>query len=125
MAIGASTSDVGAGALRELYAWDQRIEIEDGAGNTVGEWHEVFRAAAGRVALKGGEAVLASRLEGRQPHLVTIRNSVNAALVTPDWRCRDVRTGKAYAIVTHDIRPRKDYVDMIVSEGIADAEAPS
>ena len=124
MGIGANISDVGAGALRELFAFDQRITIDDGYGNTQGEWHEVFRAATGRVAFKGGEAVQASRLEGRQPHLITIRNSTNAALLTPDWRCRDTRTGKAYAIVTHDVRPRKDYVDMIVTEGIADAEAP-
>lgn len=122
MAIGANIADVGAGALRELYAFDQRIQQDDGYGNTVGDWQEVFRAAVGRVALKGGEAVQAARLEGRQPHLITIRNSVNAALVTPDWRCRDIRSGKSYAIVTHDVRPRKDYVDMIVSEGIAGAE---
>lgn len=125
MAIGANLSDVGAGALRELFAFDQRIVVDDGAGNEIGEWHEVFRAAAGRVALKGGESIQAARLEGRQPHLLTIRNSTNAALVTPDWRCRDTRTGKAFAIVTHDVRPRKDYVDMIVSEGIAGAEVPA
>lgn len=124
MGIGASTSDVGAGALRELFAFDQRILIDDGYGNQVGDWQEQFRAATGRVPLKGGEAVQASRLERRQPHLITIRNSTNAALVTPDWRCRDVRTGKAYAIITHDIRPRKDYADMIVSEGVAGAEVP-
>ena len=123
MGIGANLSDVGAGALRELFAFDQRINIDDGYGNEKGAFTEVFRAAGARLPLKGGEAVQASRLEGRQPYIVTIRYSVNAALVTTDWRCRDTRTGQAYAIVTHVPRGRKDYVDMIVSEGIADAEA--
>lgn len=122
MGIGANTSDVGAGALRFLFAFDKRVGVDDGYGNTTGDFSEVFRSAAGIVGLKGGEAVQASRLEGRQPYLLTIRYSAAAAQITTDWRCRDIRGGKTYAVTTHVPRPRKDYIDMIVVEGIADAQ---
>lgn len=122
MGIGANLSDVGAGALRELFAFDKRLGVDDGYGNDTGDFHEQFRDAAARLPLKGGEAAQASRLEGRQPYIVTVRYNARTAAVTTDWRCRDVRTGQSYAIVTHVPRGRKDYVDMIVSEGIADAE---
>ncbi len=122
MGIGANTSDVGAGALREIFAYDRRIQLDDGYGNITGDWQEQFRAATGLAPLKGGEVVLAARLEGRQPYIATIRYSTSAALVTTDWRCRDVRTGATYAVTTHVPRARKDYIDMIVTEGIADSQ---
>lgn len=123
MPIGANLSDVGAGSLRELFAFDKREFVLDMYGNQTGAFAEQFRDAAARLALKGGEGVQASRLEGRQPFNVTVRYSALTASVTTDWRCRDTRTGQNYAIVTHVPRARRDYIDMIVSEGIADAEA--
>lgn len=125
MPIGANLSDVGAGSLRELFAFDARPLTIDGYGNQEGDFAEQFRAATALQSLKGGEAVMASRLEGRQPYIATIRYTPASALVTPDWRCRDVRTGVTYAITTHVPRPRKDYIDMIIVEGVADAQVTS
>jgi len=124
MATGAFRPDTraGAGPLREKFAFDERTVIDDGAGNEIGTWTERFRTAAGLLALRGGEAVQAARLEGRQPYIATVRYSSKAAAVTTDWRCRDVRTGKAFAITTHVPRPRKDYIDMLIVEGIAGTE---
>ena len=117
---GAERATVGAGQLREKFAFDKRAEIDDGAGNTTGDWQEQFNCAARRESLKGGEAVMAARLERRQPYLVTIRYSTSAGLVTPDWRCRDARTSAHYAITSVVVRPRQDYIDLIVIEGPAD-----
>ncbi len=74
------------------------------------------------MALRGGEAVQASRLEGKQPYLLTVRYSAASAAVTPSWRCLDTRTGQTYAIITHVPRSRRDYIDMLISEGVADTE---
>lgn len=117
---GAERGTVGAGPLRELWAFDERITIDDGAGNTQGEWQERFRCAARAETLKGGETVMAARLEGRQPYAATIRYSAKSALVTSDWRARDVRSGVTFAISTVTTRPRRDYRDLIVIEGPAD-----
>ena len=123
--IGANVSDVGAGSLRELFAFDKRPLTPDGYGNSEGDFAEQFRSALGLQSLKGSEAVMASRLEGKQPYIATVRYSAQTAQITPDWRCRDVRTGKGYAITTHVPRSRKDYVDMIIVEGVADAQVAS
>lgn len=108
----ATYADVGAGPMRESFAFDCREGVEDQYGNVVGEFVEQFRCAACADALKGTESVMASRLTGVQPYVVTIRYSTQAAQVTPAWRARDTRAGIAYAIKTVVPRPRKDYVDM-------------
>jgi head-tail adaptor len=122
MPIGANIADVGAGSLRELIAFDERIDIDDGAGNTTGAFVERFRRYGAFLALKGTEVVMASRLEGKQPYVVTVRLDERTRAVTPDWRIRDVRTGVAYAITTHVPRPRKDYIDLTCIEGVADTQ---
>lgn len=116
---GADRATVGSGALRELFAFDKRLEISDGAGNTVADWAEQFQCAARRESLKGGETVMASRLEGRQPYIVTIRYTASSGLVTHDWRARDARSNAEYSIKTAVARPRKDYIDLIIVEGPA------
>lgn len=111
--------ETGAGPLREYFAFDKRTTIQDPYGNTQGDWEEQFRAAAGLVWLTGGEAVRAARLEGIQPISLTIRNGPRAAMITPDWRCRDLRTGKVYAIKAVAVRQNRSYRDLIAVEGEA------
>lgn len=122
MPIGANVADVGAGSIRELLAFDKRVNVDDGHGNTTADFAEVFRAAGAFLALKGSESVMAARLEGRQPYIVTVRHSAATAAVTTDWRIRDVRSGAAYAITAATPRARKDYIDMICTAGVADAQ---
>ncbi len=117
---GAERSTVGAGILRERFAFDRRIVTDDGAGNTSGAWLEQFVTAARRESLKGGEAVQAARLENRQPYLCTVRYTPRTALITHEWRCRDTRTGIVYGIASLTTRPRLDYRDMICTEGPAE-----
>lgn len=117
---GAERATVGAGPLREKFAFDARVWTDDGAGNTSGDWLEQFVTAARRESLKGGEAVQAARLEDRQPYLVTIRYSAKAALITHEWRARDTRSGVAYGLSSVVVRPKRDYVDMIATVGPAE-----
>lgn len=120
---GAERATVGAGPLRERFAFDARVEIDDGAGNTVGEWLQQFVVAARREALKGGEAVMAGRLENRQPYLVTIRNNPLTARITHEWRAREVVNGvtvATYGIASLATRPRRDYRDFIATLGPAE-----
>lgn len=112
---------MGAGKLRELIAFEVRQNLDDGFGNEVsGPWQEQCRANAERLPLKGGEAVLASRLQGKQPYLLTVYWNLATSQVTPDWRAVDVRTGAVYAIQTAVARERRDYIDMMCVEGVAE-----
>ena len=66
------------------------------------------------------ETVTAARLSGKQPYLVTVRHAGNTSQVTTDWRAVDVRTGKSYAIASAVPREKRDYIDMLMVEGLAE-----
>lgn len=108
-----------AGQLYQTVAWDERTLVDDGFGNTEGAFAEVFRCRAGFTYLRGSEAVIASRLEGRQPIVVRVRATSETRQIEPDWQMREVNTGKAYAVrsiaETHDRR----WLDVMVEAGVA------
>lgn len=111
----------GAGPLREVFAAESRQRIDDGAGNeTSGPWVEQFRLEAGIEARRGGESIIAGRLQGTVTYILSTRYSGNAAQITTDWRLRDARSGQTYNVLTAIPRPRRDYIDFDVQAGGAD-----
>lgn len=82
-----------AGRLTEHYAFQSRQTEDDGAGNEEGEWITRFTDRAGRLFLRGGEGVIAARLESRQPVVIRVRNSRRSREITADWRVVDIRAG--------------------------------
>ena len=108
-----------AGDLFFRVAFDKRVEIDDGAGNTVGEWQEQFQCRAGYTHLRGGESVMADRLQGQHTQVIFVRRSSASRQVTTDWRVRDVRDGKSFNI--RDITPTDDrlWLDFLCQSGVA------
>lgn len=112
---------MGAGKFRDLLAFEVRQPIDDGMGNEIsGPFQEQFRDHAEMAALRGSEAVMASRLGGKQPFLVTVRCHTNTLRITTDWRAVNARTGAVYAITTAVARPKRDAIDMTCIEGVAE-----
>lgn len=110
-----------AGKLNRRLRFEARAEVNDGAGNMVsGDWAHEFDAWANLSMLRGGESVLAARLESRQPAIVTIRNSRNARRVNSDWRIVDSRDGRIYNIRENpkESSDRAD-LEMLVEAGVA------
>jgi len=87
-----------AGRLDRRLAFAVRREISDGAGNTVGDWVYQFTVAAWRKWLRGGESVMAARMENRQTAVLTFRDSAQARMVDNEWRATDTRDGRVYAV---------------------------
>lgn len=108
-----------AGQLKELFAFDRRNDVADGYGNTQAEWVEQYRSPARRQMLRGGEGVIAARLQGSQPAVITIRSCVAARAITTDWRARDVRTGETYNVRTVSSSEDRSYIDLLVEKGVA------
>lgn len=108
-----------AADLQHRVAFDQRIIVDDGYGNTVGDWKEQFRVFAGFTHLRGGETVIASRLQGQHVQVIFVRSSAQTRKVTTEWRVRDVRTGVSYNI--RDITPTHDriWIDFLTQSGVA------
>lgn len=114
--------------LIERVAFDSRQEIDDGAGNFEGKFVQVLECRAAFVYLRGTEAVIAARLEGRQPIVVRVRRNSMTNKIEHDWRMRDLRngawdgehwTGPTYAV--RSIIPTEDrlYLDIAVERGVA------
>lgn len=82
-----------AGLLDRRLDFEAPRQIEDGAGNYVDGFVLQFSQAASVKYLRGGESVLASRLNATQPVIVTVRRSVQSAAIAPDWRIVDKRGG--------------------------------
>lgn len=112
---------IGAGELRERVAFDQRVELDDGYGNTVGNFVEQFAVSARVRPLKGSEAVQAARLAGQQPVVITVRMSRQVRGVGPHWRARNTRTGAVYAITAPpaNMDERGAFLDILATVGEA------
>lgn len=109
-----------AGKFVYKMQFSQRIEQDDGFGNTVAGWHVEFEARCGIMFLKGSEAVTAARLEARTPIIITLRNSAKARSITGEWRATDCRTGVVYQI-KETPRPTDDRstLEMLAESGVA------
>lgn len=83
---------------RDLYhrvAFDAPDAVADGHGGIETGWNVAgaVEARAHFRFLRGGETVQAARLAGKQPVVVTIRNSTAARAITTGWRMRDLSIG--------------------------------
>lgn len=108
------------GQLRESIALSKRSLIDDGYGNEVTGPFEVQATVPARVVgMKGQESVVAGRLQGIQPYVITIRNAGPAASVTTEWKATNTRSGVEYAIRSIIVDERGDYADLLCETGVA------
>ena len=112
-----------AGKLTERVTIARRIEINPDApndyGNTVADWADEGTVSAEYIHLRGGEAVMAGRLQGRHPQIVRVRASALTRQVETHWRVTDARTGTHFNVrdVTPD--PGRAWIDWLCEVGTA------
>ena len=109
-----------AGALREIVAFESRTALDDGYGNEIaGPFAEQFTANAQITPLRGGESVIADRLQGTQPVVITVRYNPHALTVRDDWQARNVRTGEIYQIKSGANQDEKrQYMQFMAVRGV-------
>ncbi|EAQ34478.1 hypothetical protein NB311A_12072 [Nitrobacter sp. Nb-311A] len=97
----------------------KRVEQDDGYGNTVSDFATQFTVRAAFVHLRGGETVIASRLENKHPMIVTLRSSTQTRQINSDWRLVDARDGTAWAV--RDVTPETDrqWISLLCERGVA------
>lgn len=110
---------LGAGDLYYGVAFDKRAEVDDGYGNTVSDWQEQFQCRAAYRHLRGGESVMAGRLQGKHTQVIIVRASSQTRQITTDWRVRDTRSGEAFNIrdVTHETN--RQWISLLCEKGVA------
>lgn len=97
----------------------KRSVANDGYGNHEGDFATQFTVGAAYKHLRGGEGVLAARLENRHPNLITVRSSAGTRQITADWRLVDARDGTIWAVkdVTHETD--RSYISLLTESGVA------
>lgn|SRR5262245_47605635 len=107
------------GLLKERIRFEKRTETDDGYGNKEGHWIVEFIVWAAKRNLTGGETVMANRLAGRQPAVITVRNAMWTRQISTDWRAIDVRTGEIYNV--RACTPSQDHahIDILCETGVA------
>lgn len=108
-----------AGQLTHRAKFQRRAQQDDGYGNTVAVWRDLFTRWCNVRFLRGGEAVLASRLEGRQPVIITVRSCSQTRAIDSDMRC--IIDGRIYN-VRELPRPSQDRLrlEFLAESGVAD-----
>lgn len=112
----------GAGRLDQRLSFYERVEVDDGHGNTVAQWQFRFSQAGNhKWILRGaGEAVMAGRLTGHKYVTFTIRRSEQAKAITNDWRVDNERDGQQYAIrETPRLSDDRGYIEFLCESGVA------
>lgn len=116
-----------AGRLNWRLQFQAPDEREDGAGNSTDGYLPQFTMSAHVHFLRGGEGVLASRLEQVTPVVLTVRNSTQTKRITGEWRAIDVRAGNdrfGRPRVVYQIKetPRESgdraWLEMLASTGV-------
>ncbi|MFC6197820.1 phage head closure protein [Ponticaulis profundi] len=100
--------------------FQSRTEVSDGAGNYVSAWGPTqFTRWCGIHYLRGSESVMASRLTGKRPVILTVRSDEQTASITPDMRC--LIDGEAFNI-REKPRPTEDrvWLEFLAESGVAD-----
>lgn len=111
---------LGAGDLYYRVAFDRRQDVEDGYGNTVAGWAEQFQCRAAYRHLRGGEGVMAGRLQGHHLQVITVRASSETKQVTTEWRVRDARDGTVFNIRDVTVETDRAWISLLVEKGVAD-----
>lgn len=110
-----------AGDLNSRVTFQRRVTADDGYGNEVGEWQTQFTVWAGFKPLRGTETVMAARLSGRQPYIVTIRQSSQTRQITTDWRAVDARNSSRVFNIRAITDPdgTRAWLEVLTEQGVA------
>ncbi len=109
-----------AGTLREKIRFQSRTNENDGYGNTKAEWTTAYDCRADLLWLRGGESVLAGRLEGVKTAVFTIRDCVDARAVTSEYRVVNLRTDEVFNVRSVNSATKRGYIDILAETGVAD-----
>lgn len=107
-----------AGGMRDRIRFDQRGL--DANQVRQGPWEEGFTVWAETTWLRGGESVVAQRLEGRQPVVLAIRDSAQARTITTGFRAVDVRTERTFDVTAAAPSRTRGFIDVLAVSGGAD-----
>ena len=112
------------GAVDLYYKVDCQKEDDsvDELGNPVpgaGGWQTQFSVRAAYRHLRGGESVIAARLQGQHTQVITVRASAQTRQITTDWRLVDARDGTVFNIRDVTAETDRQWISLLCERGVA------
>jgi head-tail adaptor len=111
-----------AGELRQSVRFERRVTQPDGYGNTEGGWEPLIaRRSAKLTPTKGGESVIADRLQGVAAWDLWVRFDAQTSQVTTEDRVVDVRDPRREFNIrfAQDMTGRRRWILMQLELGVA------
>lgn len=108
-----------AGPLRYQIRFQEREDTFDEFGNVIGGWATRFTCFAAFKFLRGGEEVMAGRLAGKQPAIITVRFGDASSRINTAWRILD-REDQAWNIrAITDPTGKRAWLEILAEKGVA------
>lgn len=108
-----------AGKLYETVRFERPFRTEDGYGGFEEGWEAQMTVHAHYTRMRGGETVMAARLEGKQPTVIRVRASSDTRSITTDWRAVDTRSGEIFNLRSILETDNRAYLDIMAESGVA------
>lgn len=110
----------GSGDLREKFIIRRATLTDDGYGGQTETWTDYLTCAASITFSRGGETVIAARLQAQQPAILRIRTSAAARDIKPTDKAVNARTGEVWNIREYprEARDNRGYLEMLVQSGV-------
>lgn len=102
-----------AGAARAKVTLQRRGE--DANGDRLGPWEDVADRSAEIVYLRGGEGVVAQRLQGEQPVVVAVRSCAVTRQIDNAWRAINTRSRQIYDIASAAPSDDAAWIEMLAT----------
>lgn len=95
-----------AGKLTESVVLERRTE------QGLGPWVEQVRRSARIQRLRAGEEIVARRMTGKRPAVITLRACSQTRAIGADWRVVDARTGESWGVKA--VEPSEDRTAIVL-----------
>jgi head-tail adaptor len=113
---------LGAGDLYYRVDCQKKQAATDEFSNPVpggGTWETQFSVRAAYRHLRGGESVMAGRLQGKHSQVITVRASSQTRLITAAWRLIDARDGTVFAVRDVTLETDRQWISLLCERGVA------
>lgn len=110
---------MGSGDLREKFTIRRAALTDDGYGGQIETWSDYLTCAAEITFSRGGETVIAARLQAQQPAILRVRNFAASRDIKPTDKAVNTRTGEVFNIREYprEARDRRGYLEFLVQAG--------
>lgn len=106
------------GELRHRITFQKATLVDDGYGGSIQTWVDQGTVFAKFQYLKGGEEVMAARLQAKQPAIITVRSDGVTRQADPTWRIRDADSALWNIRAITDPSGRRACLEILAEKGV-------